>query len=70
MLSALIAAAEPSKVPFYIGGAVLVLWALVLAFLGLTRPSFPFNIRGERAVIAMSLLLAVVAIGTAVGTDP
>ncbi len=70
MLGALIAAAEPSKVPFYIGGAVLACWAVVLAFIGLTRPSFPFGIRGERGVILISLLLAALAIGTAIGTDP
>ncbi len=69
MLS-LIAAAEPSKVPFYIAGAVLASWAVVLAWIGLTRPSFPFNIRGERAVIGISLLLAALAIAMAIATDP
>jgi hypothetical protein len=66
----LIAAAEPSKVPFYIAGAVLASWAVVLAWIGLTRPSFPFNIRGERAVIGISLLLAALAIAMAIATDP
>ena len=70
MLSALIAAAEPSKVPFYIAGAVLASWAVVLAWIGLTRPSFPFNVRGQRGVIAISLLLAVLAIAMAIVTDP
>ena len=70
MLSALVAAAEPSKVPFYIAGGVLAIWAVALAWIGLTRPSFPFHIRGERGVIAISLLLALVAIAMAVVTDP
>lgn len=70
MLSALIAAAEPSKVPFYIAGAVLASWAVVLAWIGLTRPSFPFNVRGQRGVIAISLLLALLAIAMAIVTDP
>jgi hypothetical protein len=70
VLSALIAAAEPSKVPFYIAGAVLASWAVVLAWIGLTRPSFPFNVRGQRGVIAISLLLALLAIGMAIVTDP
>jgi hypothetical protein len=70
VLSALIAAAEPSKVAFYIAGAVLASWAVVLAWIGLTRPSFPFNVRGQRGVIAISLLLAALAIGMAIATDP
>jgi hypothetical protein len=70
VLSTLIAAAEPSKVPFYIAGAVLASWAVVLAWIGLTRPSFPFSLRGERAVIGISLLLAALAIAMAIATDP
>ncbi len=66
----LIAAAEPSKVPFFIAGGALASWAVVLAWIGLTRPSFPFNIRGERAVIGISLLLAALAIAMAIATDP
>jgi hypothetical protein len=69
-VSALIAAAEPSKVPFYIAGAVLASWAVVLAWIGLTRPSFPFNVRGQRGVIAISLLLAALAVAMAIATDP
>jgi hypothetical protein len=70
VLSALIAAAEPSKVPFYIAGAVLAGWAVVLSSVGLTRPSFPFGTTGQRAVAAISLLLAALAIGMAIATDP
>jgi hypothetical protein len=67
---ALLASAEPSKVPFYIGGLVLAAWAVVLSAIGLTRPSFPFNARGQRAVMLISLVLVLVALGTAIGTDP
>jgi hypothetical protein len=70
VLTALIAAAEPSKVPFYIAGGVLASWAVVLSWIGLTRPNFPFNVRGQRGVIAISLLLAVLAIAMAIATDP
>jgi hypothetical protein len=70
VLRALFAAAEPSKVPFYIAGALFASWAVVLAWIGLTRPSFPFNVRGQRGVIAISLLLAVLAIAMAIATDP
>jgi hypothetical protein len=44
----LIAAGEPSKVPLYIIGGLLVVWALSLAALGLTRPAFPYSARGAR----------------------
>jgi hypothetical protein len=70
VLTALFAAAEPSKVPFYIAGGLFASWAVVLAWIGLTRPSFPFNVRGQRGVIAISLLLAVLAIAMAIATDP
>lgn len=65
----LLAASEPSKVPFYFAGGVLAAWAVVLAGIGLTRPSFPFNDRGERAVIGVSLVLVVVTIAMAIATS-
>jgi len=70
MLRALLnfAADEPSKVPFYIAGAVFAAWAVVLSFLGLSRASFPGGRRGQGAVVGISVLLAAVAIGTAIGT--
>jgi hypothetical protein len=64
-----IAAAEPSKVPFYIAGGVLALWAVVLSWLGLTRPDFPFSERGQRGVMSVSLVLVVIAIGAAIATS-
>jgi hypothetical protein len=69
VLTVLFAAAEPSKVPFYIAGGLFAVWAVVLATAGLTRPSFPFGPTGQRAVIAISLLLAVLAIAMAIVTD-
>jgi hypothetical protein len=62
------AASEPSKVPFYIAGGVLVVWAVVLAGLGLTRPSFPYDERGARGVILISLVLVAVEIAMAIVT--
>lgn len=55
-----------SKTPFYIGGGVFVIWALVVATIGLRNPTFPGNARGQRAVMAISLVLAVIAMGLAV----
>ncbi len=66
MLHLVLAASEPSKVPWYIGGAVLVLWAVLLATLGLRNPSFPRGLGGQRAVMGISLVLAIIAMGTAV----
>jgi hypothetical protein len=70
VLTALVAAAEPSKVPFFIAGGAVALWAVVLAGIGLTRPEFPYSTRGQRGVILISLVLVVVAIAMAIGTDP
>jgi len=61
--------AEKSKVPFYVAGGVLVLWALtVSAGLGLRRPAFPFTLVGERIVITISVLLVLTAVSMAVIT--
>jgi hypothetical protein len=69
VLTTLLAAAEPSKVPFYLAGGVLALWAVVLAAAGLTRPSFPYGLVGQRVVALTSLALAVLAIAMAIATS-
>jgi hypothetical protein len=65
----LIAAGEPSKVPFYVAGGLLVAWALGVAGFGLTRPAFPGSARGARGVMAVSFVLMVVAMAMAVKTS-
>jgi hypothetical protein len=65
----LVGAGEPSKVPFYIAGAVFAVWAVVLAAIGLNRPAFPGNSRGARAVMGVSFVLAAVAIAMAIITS-
>ena len=65
----LLAAAEPSHVPFFIAGGALAVWAVVLAFVGLNRPAFPFNGGGQRAVVGVSFALAAVAIAMAIVTS-
>jgi hypothetical protein len=70
VLAVLFAAAEPSKVPFYIAGGALAVYAVVLAGIGITQPEFPFSVRGQRAVIAVSFVLIVIAIAAGVLTDP
>jgi hypothetical protein len=68
VLSAILAAAEPDKVPFYFAGGALAIWAVVLAAAGLTRPTFPGGAGGARGVIAVTVVLVVVAMGIAVST--
>ena len=62
------AADEPSKVPFFIIGGALAIWAVILATIGLSRPSFPSNRAGQRGVIALTAVLVVIAIGAAILT--
>jgi len=62
--------AEKSKVPFYVAGGVLVVWALtVSAGLGLRRTAFPFSLGGERVVIAISVVLVLTVTSMAVITS-
>ena len=53
--------------PFWIGGAVLFVWALILAFaLGLRSEGFPRDDGQMRTVIGISVVLTLIAIATAV----
>jgi plastocyanin len=62
--------AEKSKVPFYIAGGALVVWALVVSLgLGMRRPDFPPAKAGERGVIAVTVVLVLAAVGAAVITS-
>jgi hypothetical protein len=65
----LTAADEPSKVPFFIIGGALAVYAVVLSAIGMSRPNFPFNARGQRTVMAVTLVIAVLAVGAAIGTS-
>ena len=69
MIASILAFASISKVPFYIAGGVLAAWAVVLAAMGLNRPEFPGGAGGQRAVISISLTLALVAIAMAIKTS-
>jgi plastocyanin len=63
-------AAEKSKVPFYVAGGLLVAWALIVSLaLGMRRPDFPGNQAGEHAVIAISAVLVIAAVASAVLTS-
>jgi len=60
--------AAASKVPFYVAGGVLAVWAVVLAVIGLRNPEFPGGARGQRGVIALTLLLVVATVAAAIAT--
>jgi len=62
--------AEKSKVPFYIAGGLLVAWALLLSLvLGTRSTEFPSNQSQQRLVMAVSAVLVLGAISTAVLTS-
>jgi hypothetical protein len=60
--------AEPSKVPFFIAGGLLACWAIVMFAVGMRSRTFPGGQSGERGVIAVSVVLVVAAMATAVIT--
>lgn len=63
-------AAEKSKVPFYIAGGVLVAWAMVVSMgIGMRNPSFPATLGAQRAVMAISAVLVLVAVSMAIVTS-
>jgi hypothetical protein len=59
---------EPSKTAFYIAGGLLVAWALVIGVIGITRPGFPARTGQARGVMALSAVLVVAAMASAVLT--
>jgi hypothetical protein len=54
---------------FHVIGGALAVWAVVVTFLGLTREGFPNTQGAERIVTAISVLLALATIGSAVITS-
>jgi plastocyanin len=67
---ALVLAAEKSKVPFYIAGGILIVWALVMSLaIGMRRPGFPGTLGAQRAIMAITAVLVLAAIATAVTTS-
>jgi hypothetical protein len=68
LLLAAAEAAEPSKVPFFVAGGAFAVWAIVLFAAGMRSASFPGGERGQRGVVAVSAVLMVAAMATAVIT--
>ena len=71
MLSALITfaaaeAAKPDKTAFYIAGGALVLWALIISFIGVRGiETFPASKGQARGVMAVSVLLVAATMASA-----
>jgi plastocyanin len=62
--------AEKSKVPFYIAGGLLVAWALIVSLgLGMRIEGFPRTKDQQRGIIAVTVVLVLAAVGTAVITS-
>jgi hypothetical protein len=53
---------------FGIVGGIFVLWAAVIAGLGLSRDRFPGGTGGQRAVMLVTVVLTAVVMGVAVQT--
>ena len=69
-MATLIAAAEGgSKLAFYLCGGVLVVWAVVVSVIGIRADdTFPSSRRALRGVMAISVVLILAAMATAVLT--
>ena len=71
ILFALAAAAEAaedssSHIPFYVLGGLLAVWAVVIAFFGMSRRGdFPANEGGSNLVVLVTLVLVVGACASA-----
>ena len=53
---------------FYVCGGLLAVWAVTVSALGITRENFPGTVGAARIVGAISVILVVAAIGTAIYT--
>jgi plastocyanin len=69
ILAPVLAASEPSKVPFYVAGSVLAAWAVVVSFIGITQPDFPGTGARARVVMGLSAVLVLCTVGTAISTS-
>jgi hypothetical protein len=59
---------EPSKTAFYVLGSVAAVWAIILFAVGMRSASFPGSAGAQRGVIAISVLVVIGAMASAVLT--
>jgi hypothetical protein len=60
---------ETSKTAFYVLGSVAAVWAIVLFAVGMRSESFPGSRAAQRGVIAISVLVVIGAMASAVLTS-
>jgi hypothetical protein len=53
---------------YHVSGIAFGVWAVAVAFLGITREDFPATAGAQRLVAAISILLALATVGTAIYT--
>jgi hypothetical protein len=53
---------------YHFCGIAFAAWAVIVSFVGITREDFPSSASAARAVGAVSVLLAIATVGTAVYT--
>jgi hypothetical protein len=68
ILAAETAEEESSKTLFYVLGGLAALWAVALFALGMRSPTFPGSPGAQRGVIAVSVLVVIGAMASAVLT--
>jgi hypothetical protein len=54
---------------FHVFGALFAAWAVIVSFVGITREDFPSSAAAARAVGAVSVLLAIATISSAIITS-
>jgi hypothetical protein len=59
---------EPSKTAFYILGGAAAAWAIILFALGMRSATFPGSAAAQRGVMAISVVLVISAMASAVLT--
>jgi plastocyanin len=64
----MLAAEAPSKVPFYVAGGVLVVWAVIVAVWGIRHADFPGSRVRARLVMLTSAVLVGLTVAMAVAT--
>jgi plastocyanin len=68
-LLVLAAASEKSKTPFYVAGALLAGWAVLVSVLGLRQAEFPRTRGDSRAVMGVSVALVATVVAMALVTS-
>jgi hypothetical protein len=72
ILSTILAAAEvaaeheKSEAPFFVAGAVLASFAVIISIIGIRKPDFPSDEGTARGVMALSVMLVLAAMSAIV----